>query len=388
MRQAPGRVGRIVVGTTVATNAVIQRRGPRVVYVTNDGFRTCRSSGGSTRSSLYDLNWRKPKPLVRRRDCLGVPGASTSAAERRSRREEPGRGCGERAARARRTSEAVAVAVCLLFSYVEPRPRAARRARRSAAALPGARVSVSHEVSPIWREYERASTTIADAFVKPVVERLRRRRGSERRARRRGREPLEPARLQRRLPAAPTEARQRPAQLLLSGLAGGVIGGRALRRAAGHRVGLHARHGRHELRHRPRARRRAAVRATSSTSRSGSRSAIPCVAVADDRRRRRLDRLDRPRRAAARRAAERGRGARARRVRARRHGADGHRRQPACSAGSIPSTSSAGEMPLDGEAASAASIAALGARLGHDAASRRARDRATPRTRTWPTRSG
>src|SRR3954471_19034985 len=73
-RQAPGRVGRIVVGTTVATNAVIQRRGPRVVYVGNDGFTDVPFIGRLDKAQLYDLNWRKPKPLVRRRDCIGVPG--------------------------------------------------------------------------------------------------------------------------------------------------------------------------------------------------------------------------------------------------------------------------------------------------------------------------
>ena len=141
------------------------------------------------------------------------------------------------------------VAVCLSVLVPEARARAADR-RGGSRALPGAEVSLSHEVSPVWREYERASTTIADAFVKPRDRSLRRREsdGSSR----------EQLALERwnllgsnggYLSAE--EARRRPAQLLLSGLAGGVIGGKLLRRGGGHPVGVHAGHGRDELRPRP-----------------------------------------------------------------------------------------------------------------------------------------
>jgi N-methylhydantoinase A len=221
MRQAPGRIGRIVVGTTVATNAVIERRGPRIVYVANEGFTDVPFIGRLDKEHLYDLHWCKPKPLVRRRDCVGVPGRighdgaeiAPLPAEDLERFESE--------LRALSGEEDTAVAVCLLFSYVEPdhEQRVRDAVRR---ALPAASVSISHEVSPTWREYERASTTIADAFLKAGVEDyvdgvgavVRETAGATRwnllasnggylRAER---------------------ARHRPAQLLLSGLAGGVIG--------------------------------------------------------------------------------------------------------------------------------------------------------------------
>ena len=228
VRQAPGRVGRIVVGTTVATNAVIQRRGPRVVYVGNDGFTDVPFIGRLDKAQLYDLNWRKPKPLVRRRDCVGVPGrigvdgAEIAPLDLERLREE---------LRALPDGEAAAVAVCLLFSYVEPRHEQLVR-EAVAEVLPGASVSISHEVSPTWREYERASTTIADAFLKAGIEDYVDGVGAI---------VGETARTEQWNLLASNggylgadRARHRPAQLLLSGLAGGVTGAAFHARAAGH----------------------------------------------------------------------------------------------------------------------------------------------------------
>jgi N-methylhydantoinase A len=228
VRQAPGRVGRIVVGTTVATNAVIQRRGPRVVYVGNDGFTDVPFIGRLDKAQLYDLNWRKPKPLVRRRDCIGVPGrigvdgAEIAPLDLERLREE---------LRALPDGDAAAVAVCLLFSYVEPRHEQLVR-EAVAEVLPGASVSISHEVSPTWREYERASTTIADAFLKAGVEDYVDGVGAI---------VGETARTEQWNLLASNggylgadRARHRPAQLLLSGLAGGVTGAAFHARAAGH----------------------------------------------------------------------------------------------------------------------------------------------------------
>src|SRR5690349_12904418 len=64
----PLEVDRVVVGTTVATNAVIERKGPRVLYVTNEGFTDVPFIGRMDKARLYDLHWAKPKPLLRRRD--------------------------------------------------------------------------------------------------------------------------------------------------------------------------------------------------------------------------------------------------------------------------------------------------------------------------------
>src|SRR3954454_2439779 len=164
-------VDRVVVGTTVATNAVIERRGPRVVYVTNEGFTDVPFIGRMDKARLYDLHWQKPKPLVRRHDCIGVGGRLTHQGDEVDPLESEA--LDDLAAKIRATAEdepdGLAVAVCTLFSYVNA-DHENRLADAIREALPGVPVSVSHEVSPLWREYERASTTIADAFIKPVVD--------------------------------------------------------------------------------------------------------------------------------------------------------------------------------------------------------------------------
>jgi N-methylhydantoinase A len=227
----PLEVDQVVVGTTVATNAVIERRGPRVLFVTNEGFTDVPFIGRMDKARLYDLHWEKPKPLVRRRDALGVGGrlghdATELEPVDDATLERLVEEVGQRAA-----AEEVTVAVSLLFAYAD----GAHERRVGSAlcdALPGVAVSLSHEVSPLWREYERASTTIADAFVKPVVDgyvsgvgdvleheagvgrwNLLTSNGGYLRA---------------------DQARRRPAQLLLSGLAGGVIGAAFHARTAGH----------------------------------------------------------------------------------------------------------------------------------------------------------
>ena len=129
--------------------------------------------------------------------------------------------------------EDVAVAICCLFAYLDgSHERRAADAIRE--ALPQAHVSLSHEVSPLWREYERASTTIADAFIKPVVSRYVQGVGRV---------------IEEKLSAKrwnllasnggylrADQAERRPAQLLISGLAGGVIGGRYYAELAGTRA--------------------------------------------------------------------------------------------------------------------------------------------------------
>lgn len=220
----------IVVGTTVATNAVIQRSGPRVLFVTNAGFEDVPFIGRLDKERLYDLHWRKPKPLVQRRDCVGLGGRVTHDGEIVEVLDDEGL----KALRERIESfsdEDMVVAVSCLFSYLNP-----SHEETAAAAIhelvPGARVSVSHEVSPMWREYERASTTIADAFVKPVIEGYIDRVGAVLH---------EDTHVSRwNLLASnggyldATQARGGPAQLLLSGLAGGVIGARFFSDAAGY----------------------------------------------------------------------------------------------------------------------------------------------------------
>lgn len=230
--QLEGSAGatQVVVGTTVATNAVIERRGPDVVFVTNAGFEDVPFIARLDKERLYDLHWQKPKPLVRRRDCFGVAGRlDHHGAVVEPLTEDALASLTEGVAAV--TDGETVVAVSYLFSYLNPEHEQ-RTAEALKERLPGATVSVSHEISPVWREYERASTTIADAFVKPVIESYVDRVGT--------------------LVEADTgvsrwnvlasnggylradQARRQPARLLLSGLAGGVIGARFFAEAAGY----------------------------------------------------------------------------------------------------------------------------------------------------------
>jgi N-methylhydantoinase A len=223
-------IAQIVVGTTVATNAVIQRRGARVLFVTNDEFRDVPFIGRIDKERLYDLHWRKPKPLVRRRDCFGVGGRIDHHGSVIERFDFPKLDRLAEQIHGLDGDEEVVVAVSCLFSYLNPEQElgveAAIRER-----MPGVRLSLSHRISPVWREYERASTTIADAFVKPAIERYVDGVGDV-------------LREDTGLPGwnllasnggylDADEARRRPAGLLLSGLAGGVTGGRFFAERAG-----------------------------------------------------------------------------------------------------------------------------------------------------------
>ena len=218
----------VVVGTTVATNAVIQRRGARVVFLTNEGFTDVPFIGRIDKERLYDLHWEKPAPLVSRSDCFGLRGRL----DRHGQRVEPLDR--ERLSSVVEALSAIdddfAVAVSCLFSYLRPDDEQAI-ADAVRDALPSVSVSVSHEVSPVWREHERASTTIGDAFVKPIVSAYVDGVGEVFR-----REGVESWNVLSSnggyLPAG--AARERPVQLLLSGLAGGVVGARYFAERAEH----------------------------------------------------------------------------------------------------------------------------------------------------------
>jgi N-methylhydantoinase A len=228
---ADGEIERIAHGTTVATNAVIQRRGAPVALVITRGFEDVPFIQRINRRSEYDLHWRKPSPLVRRRWCFGVR-------ERIDARGEVSEPLSEAAVgeviaaigRLQQQEPIEAIAVCLLFSYLNPRHEI-ELGRQLAAAFPTLPVSLSHEVAPIWREYERSSTVLADAYIKPLVSDYCR--------------SLEATLLHRGVTGhcsilksdggttLLSNAARRPIDILLSGLAGGLVGGRYWARQAG-----------------------------------------------------------------------------------------------------------------------------------------------------------
>jgi N-methylhydantoinase A len=159
-----GAVDVLAHGTTVATNALLERRGARTALVTTEGFRDVIEIGRQNRASLYDLTAHKPAPLVPRelrfavRERMGPEGVLVPLDEE-SLRE---------AVVAVAAAEVEAVAVCLLFAFMHPQhERAVGEALR--AALPGVRVSLSSELLPEFREYERCSTTVANAYLAPVL---------------------------------------------------------------------------------------------------------------------------------------------------------------------------------------------------------------------------
>ncbi len=206
-------------GTTVATNALLERRGAKTAYVGNEGFQHLLHLRRQTRAHLYRLCEEHPEPLVPLDRCHGVRGRIGPAGELEPLGLDSLPDVGD----------AEAVAVCLLFAFRDPsheRAVAAELRRRH----PGVHVVASHELAPEFREYERASTTAADAYLAPIASRYL--RGLAAVAADAGLpEPVVMLSSGGVLPAE--EAAAHPARLLVSGPAGGVVGAGLLARRAG-----------------------------------------------------------------------------------------------------------------------------------------------------------
>jgi N-methylhydantoinase A len=164
---APSDIQLIIHGTTLATNAIIERKGARTALVTTDGFRDVLALGNESRYDQYDLNIVLPEPLVPRRLRLTVP----ERLDRRGRMLLP---LDEKAVRALApflNSEGVeSIAVGFLHGFVNP-IHERRTAEILAEELPGVPISMASEVSPEMREWERFSTTAANAYVQPLMAR-------------------------------------------------------------------------------------------------------------------------------------------------------------------------------------------------------------------------
>jgi N-methylhydantoinase A len=164
---APADIGIIIHGTTLATNAVIERKGARTALLTTQGFRDVLAMGNESRYDQYDLNIVLPQPLVPRHLRLPVP-------ERLDNEGKVLKPLDEAAVRALlpvlRAEKVESIAVGLLHAFVNPVHE--RRVRTILAeALPAVPVSLSSEVSPEMREWERFSTTAANAYVQPLMAR-------------------------------------------------------------------------------------------------------------------------------------------------------------------------------------------------------------------------
>src|SRR4051812_21730727 len=215
----------LVHGTTVGLNAFLERKGTRVLLVMIEGLRDAYSIARHDRKELYTLRYRKPQRLVPRRDVYEVrerlrwDGTVDTAFDEASLAP---------VIAAVKDHGIEAVAVCLVHAYVNPQHELEAR-QVLQRECPGLSVTLSHEIAREWREYERASTAVLNAYVAPRVEGYLRNLENE---------------LSDRGVAATlhvmqsnggittaAKARQQPVQTLLSGPVGGTIGGAALSRA-------------------------------------------------------------------------------------------------------------------------------------------------------------
>ena len=157
----------VIHATTLFTNALIERKGARTALLTTAGFADTLEIGRERKYELYDLGISKPEPLVPRDLRLEV--AERIGADGRVRRRLDVR---EVAARAKEAVAAGAESIAIVFLHAYANPRhEAEAARTVARRFPRLAVSTSHEVAPEIREFERASTTAANAYIKPLAQR-------------------------------------------------------------------------------------------------------------------------------------------------------------------------------------------------------------------------
>ena len=220
-----GTIEEIRHGTTVASNAILEHKGARVGLITTKGFRDVLEIRTLRMPKLYDLTWTKPKPLVERY-LRKVVDERIDHAGHVDRALDPADA--ERAVDALLAEKVEAIAICLLNSFTNPVHETMLRdiVARKAPHLP---LSVSFEVLPEIKEYERTSTTVINAYVMPIV-------ATYLRALRQG---LDGAGIPARLLlmqsngglTTNTAAAEQPMNIIESGPAGGVVGAQALARA-------------------------------------------------------------------------------------------------------------------------------------------------------------
>ena len=164
---ALSEVSHLVHGTTLVTNAIIERKGARTALLTTQGFKDSIEIGRESRYELYDLMLEQPRPLVPRHLRFDVPQRTLSDGTPLRELDE-----GHVAQLARELSARgiEAIAICFLHSFTNPEDERAAQAIIHKAA-PNLRVSISSDVVPEIREFERASTTIANVYVQALVER-------------------------------------------------------------------------------------------------------------------------------------------------------------------------------------------------------------------------
>jgi N-methylhydantoinase A len=226
---APAGIERFVHGTTVATNAILERRGAKVGLITTQGFKDVLEIGRQMRHRMYDIILASETP------SFLIPGSLRKEVPERIGADGSIVTPLDETALLARVDELIdagvdAIAICFLFSFANPAHE--KRARDLIAeAHPALTLAISHEVDPAFREYERTVVTAFDAYVKPVIGRYLSRL-EDGLAQSGVQAPFQVMQSRGGLMASQV-ARSRPVRLFLSGPAAGVIGAQIAGKAAG-----------------------------------------------------------------------------------------------------------------------------------------------------------
>jgi N-methylhydantoinase A len=209
-------------GTTLGLNSLLTRTGARVAIIGTRGFRDVYLLGRTDRRAMYDITYRKPAPLLRRRDTFEVTERTLYDGSVKTALDVAD---AERVAREIADGGYEAVAVGFLHSYANPANEIAM-SEVLARLVPDVEVTVSHELSREYREYERTSTAVLDAYIKPIVRRYLAELSDELTA-----GSFDGRFLMSRSGGGAMTAQaaaEQPVNLILSGPAGGVVGAAAL----------------------------------------------------------------------------------------------------------------------------------------------------------------
>jgi len=213
----------IIHGTTVGTNALLEKKGGKIAFLTTKGFEDILFIGRQTRKNLYSLSGEKRVSLLSPDLCFGIAERTLASGEIEKPLDLKDL---QALIKLLKKKKVEAVAVCLLHSYINPQPE---RLLAQELAKEGFRISISSNLLPEYREYERASTTAINAYLLPVIDQYL-------------------SRLQQKLSSAELKimqsnegyitaqrARLEPVKTILSGPTGGVVGAWHLARLAGFR---------------------------------------------------------------------------------------------------------------------------------------------------------
>ena len=157
----------VIHGTTIGINALVELKGARTGLVTTEGFRDVLEIGRGNFLKMYDVLYRRPEPLVPRGRSHEVPERLSATGDVLVPLDEE---AVRAAARQLLAAGVESVAIVFLFSYRDP-AHEQRAAQIVAAEMPGVSVSASHRITQEWREYERTSTTVVNAYVQPIMDR-------------------------------------------------------------------------------------------------------------------------------------------------------------------------------------------------------------------------